>query len=167
MTNKEIKDKINEIKNNIKNKKLIFRCINDFPYKDIISNKNLYKKIDYEFYINYSGVFRIKICMYDLDCNEIIIFLNTNFKILRLKEIKKDKRNRLRKISYNNKEIVLEKIFYHKNILNLEITNSYDLDSTDKEIKNFFNTKDKKDFELILFEIVKKFILKKHLERVD
>lgn len=105
--------------------------------------------------------------MYDLDCNEIIIFLNTNFKILRLKEIKKDKRNRLRKISYNNKEIVLEKIFYHKNILNLEITNSYDLDSTDKEIKNFFNTKDKKDFELILFEIVKKFILKKHLERVD
>lgn len=31
MTNKEIKDKINEIKNNIKNKKLIFRCINDFP----------------------------------------------------------------------------------------------------------------------------------------
>ena len=169
MTNKQFKDKINEIKKDIENGKLYLEKYSKENFSEIYQNnkpKNL-PKIIYKFCNNSMGMFRFELFLFNSKGKYINIFIGTNFNIVHREKPKRDKRNRFRLVNNEFKELLLEKIIYHKNLYNLKILTDYKIYYTDEEILNFFDLNDLKDFELILFKLVKELILKKELKELN
>ena len=169
MTNKQFKDKINEIKKDIENGKLYLEKYSKENFSEFYQDKKPKKlpKIIYRFLNNSFGRFEMELMLFNSKGYYITIFIGTNFSITRRKKLKKDKRNRFREVDNEFRTLLLEKTLYHKNLYKLEILTDYKLYHTKKDILNFFDLSDTKDFELILLKLVKELILKKELKELN
>ena len=169
MKNTEIKERFNEIKQDIENGKLYLEKYSKENFSEIYQKekpKNL-PKIIYRFFSSPINRFDIELLLFNSKGYHITIFIGTNFNINHREKPKKDKRNRFRIVDNEFRTLLLEKTLYHKNLYELEILTDYKMSHLDENILSFFNTENTEDFKLILLKIVKELILKKELKELN
>lgn len=169
MTNIEIKEKFDKIKQNIENDVLFLEKYSDEKnFSEVYQNdkpKNL-PKIIYKFCNNRVGRFSVDLTLYNFKGYRINIYVGTNFNVTRKERPKNDKRNRFREVTNEYGTLLLEKAFYHKKLYDLEFLIDYKKSYNIEEIISFFGLNNIEEFELILLKLVKELILKKDLKEM-